>query len=322
MSTRRNFIMAGGAAALAGASQVAFAQEFPAKPIRMVVEYAAGTGGDAYLRTLATFMARELGQPVVIENRAGGGGVLAAESVARSAPDGYTVLAASQSPLIIRPYIARASSVDAFKDLAPVTLVYNATTLILAHKSFPAQTFNDFIAYAKANPGRVFYATSGLGTSHHFTGEALQQLTGARMVHVPYKSGTGSMQAVMTGEVPVAIGFGGSAVSAINSGNVRVLAIVEGKRFMNIPNLPEVKQAVRGFEAPPSWTGLFVPANTPPAVIRRLNAAVVKSVKAPDFPVTDGLDSVGSTPEQFGALLRTQYNLIGKLAKQANIHPE
>ncbi|HSV81224.1 MAG TPA: tripartite tricarboxylate transporter substrate binding protein [Ramlibacter sp.] len=322
MNTRRNIVIGLAAAALAGVATPAAAQEFPARPIRLIVEYPAGTGGDNYLRTLATYMAKDLGQPVVIENRAGGGGLIAAEAVAKSAPDGYTVLAASQSPLIIRPYIARGQQLDAFRDLMPVTQVYNATTLILAHKSFPAQNLQELIAYAKANPGKVFYATSGLGTSHHFTGEALQQMTGIKLTHVPYKGGTGSMQAVMTGEVQVAIGFGGSAVTAINSGNVKVLALVEGKRFMGNTNIPEVSQLVRGFEAPPSWTGLFVAARTPPAIVRRLQAAVAKAQRAPDFPASDGIEAVGSTPEQFATVLRSQYNLIGKLAKSANIQPE
>jgi tripartite-type tricarboxylate transporter receptor subunit TctC len=271
---------------------------------------------------MGTFMAKELGQPVVIENRAGGGGLVAAEAVARSAPDGYTVLAASQSPLIIRPFVAKGQSLDVFRDLVPVTLVYNAVTLLLAHKSFPASTFTEFLAYAKANPGKVFYATSGLGTSHHFTGEALQQLTGIKLVHVPYKGGTGSMQAVMTGEVPIAIGFAGSAVTAINSGNVRVLALVEGKRFMNIPNLPEMSQVVRGFEAPPSWTGLFLPAGTPPAIVRRLNAAAAKVLKSPEFPATEGIEPVGNSPEEFTAQLKSQASLLGRVAKAANIQPE
>ena len=317
----RNIVLGLGAAALAAFVPTASAQDYPGKPIKVIVEYPAGTGGDAVMRALAIFMTKDLGQSVVIENRAGGGGVVAAEAVARSAPDGYTVLAASSSPLIIRPYITKAQSVDVFRDLTPVTLVYNASTVILSHKSLPVNSLAELIAYVKANPGKVFYGTSGLGTSYHFMGEALDQM-GIKMVHVPYKGGTGSMQAVMTGEVPVAFGFSGSAVSAVNSGNVRVLALVDGKRFMNIPNLPDLSQVVTGFESPPSWTGLFMPANTPPAIVRRLNASVVKALSAPDFPSFDGVEPVGSTPEAFAAKLRAQYNLIGRLAKAANIKPE
>lgn len=307
---------------LASVLSPALAQEFPSKPIRMIVEYPAGTGGDGFLRVLATHMSKDLGQQVIIDNRPGAGGLLAAEAVARSVPDGYTVLAASQSPLIIRPFVAKGQGLDVFRDLMPVTKVYNATTLILAHKSFPGNNLADLIAYARANPGKVFYGTSGLGTSHHFTGEALQQMTGIEMKHVPYKGGTGSMQAVTAGEVPIAIGFGGSAIGAIKSGNVRVLALVEGERFMNMSNIQVVSQVVRGFEAPPSWTGLFVAPNTPPALVRRINAAVVKSLSAADFPVFDGIDALGNSPEQFAAELRSQFNLIGKLAKTANIQPQ
>jgi len=297
------------------------AQDYPSKPIRVVVEYPAGTGGDAVMRALAAYMSKDLGQSVVIENRAGGGGVVAAEAVARASPDGYTVLAASSSPLIIRPYIAKAITVDVFRDLTPVSLVYNASTVIVSHKSLPVNSLTELITYVKANPGKVFYGTSGLGTSYHFMGEALDQL-GIKMVHVPYKGGTGSMQAVMTGEVPLAFGFSGSAVAAVNSGNVRVLSLIDGKRFMNFSNLPDLSQVVTGFESPPSWTGLFMPANTPPGVVRRLNASVVKALSAPDFPNFDGVEPVGSTPEAFATKLLAQYNLIGRLAKAANIKPE
>ena len=310
------------AALLSLAAPQAWGQEFPNKPIRMIVEYPAGTGGDAFLRALASGMSKDLGQQVVIDNRAGGGGIIAAEAVARSAPDGYTVLAASSSPLLIRPYVTKGQSVDVFKDLSPVSLVYNASSLILVHKSFPATSLGELLAYAKANPGKVSYATSGIGTTYHFLGEAIHQVTGINMVHVPYRGGAGSMQAVMSGEVPVAMGFSGSAVAAVNSGNVRVIALVEGKRFMGLTNLPDITQVLPGFEAPPTWTGLFFPANTPAALARRLQTSVAKVIAAPDFPSFEGVELVGSTGEQFAAMLKAQYNLMGRLAKMANIKPE
>lgn len=300
----------------------AWSQDFPNKPIRMIVEYPAGTGGDAFLRALANGMSKDLGQQVVIDNRAGGGGIIAAEAVARASPDGYTVLAASSSPLLIRPYVSKGQSVDVFKDLTPVSLVYNASSVILVHKSFPATTLGELLAYAKANPGKVSYATSGIGTTYHFLGEAIHQVTGINMVHVPYRGGAGSMQAVMSGEVPVAMGFSGSAVAAVNSGNVRVVALVEGKRFMGLSNLPDITQALPGFEAPPTWTGLFFPAGTPASLVRRIQASVAKVIATPDFPSFEGVELVGSSPEQFASALRAQYNLMGRLAKMANIKPE
>ncbi len=320
-NTVRKLLLAIATATLAAVVPVASAQDYPNKPIRMITEYPAGTGGDAFLRALATFVSKDLGQQVVLENRAGGGGIVAAEAVARSAPDGYTVLAASSSPLIIRPYIAKGQSVDVFKDLAPVTLAYNASSIILVHKNFPATTLAELINHVKANPDTVFYGTSGHGTVYHFLGEALSQM-GIKMKHVPYKGGTGSMQAVTTGEVPVVFGFSGSAVAAVKSGNVRVVALVDGKRFLGMTNIPDLSQVVVGLEKPPSWTGLFMPANTPPALVRRFNAAVVKAMAAPDFPTFDGVEPVANSPEQFAAQLRDQFNLIGRLAKVANILPE
>ncbi len=308
------------AATLAPLAPLARAQDYPNKPIRLITEYPPGTGGDAFLRALGNAISKDLGQQVVIDNRAGGGGLVAAEAVARSAPDGYTVLGASSSPLVIRPYISKNVSIDVFRDLSPVTLAYNASSVILAHKSFPANTLAELITYVKANPGKVFYGTSGHGTVYHFLGEALNQ-RGITMTHVPYKGGAGSMLAIMNGEVPVAFGFSGSALAAVRSGNVKVLALVDGKRFMGMTNIPDLSQAVVGLEKPPSWTGLFMPANTPPTLTHRFQAAVVKAMNAPDFPSFDGVEPVGNTPEQFAGQLKSQFDLIGRLAKAANIQP-
>jgi len=302
-------------------STVILAQEYPTKPIKMIVEYPAGAGGDVFLRTMNKYVSKELGQTIVVENKSGAGGLIASEAAANAPPDGYTLLAASSNPLLIRPYLSKSQSVDVFKDLIPVALIYNASTVILAHKSFPVNTLPELIAYTKSNPGKVFYATSGAGTVYHFIGEALRQMTGANMVHVPYKGGPASMQALMTGEVSIGLAFSASAVPAYNSGNVKVLALVDGKKFMGQTNIPEITQFLPGFEAPPSWTGLFMPANTPPAIVKKVNEAVVSALKSPDFPNFEGIEKVGSTSEQFAIKLREQYNLIGRIAKSSDIKP-
>jgi len=242
--------------------------------------------------------------------------------VVHATPDGYTVLAASQNALVMGPFLSKANSVDVFRDLVPVSQLWKATTLILAGPTLPAQSVAALIDYAKSNPGKVSYATSGLGTSHHFTGEEIQQLTGVRWVHVPYKGGVGSMQAAMTGEVDVAIGFGATALPLVRTGKLRVLATIEGKPFGGMADVPALSDVIPGFEAPPSWLGVFGPAALPPRRIDSLRSAVVTALQVPELRakgVAAGLELVGNSPAEFTALLRKQTNLIGRIAKSANI---
>jgi tripartite-type tricarboxylate transporter receptor subunit TctC len=310
------------AAVALGIATSSGAQQYPYKPIRMVTELAAGTGGDVMLRRLLPHFSGAVGQPVILDNRPGAGGIVAAEVVTRAAPDGYSVLAASQNALVMGRFLSKANNLDLFKDFAVVTQLWKATTLILAGPNRPGKSIGELIQYARANPGKVSYGTSGTGTSHHFTGEEIQQLTGARLVHVPYKGGVGSMQAAMTGEVDIAIGFGATALPVIRTGKARVLAIVEGKPFGGMPEVPVLADVLPGFEAPPSWLGVFGPAGLPQALVERLHAGIVKALQAPDLRGTsseEGLELVGNSPAQFTAELRKQIELVGRIARAAHI---
>lgn len=303
---------------------VTHAQDFPRRPVRMITELAAGTGGDVYLRKLFPYISNVIGQPVVLDNRPGAGGVVAGELVARATADGYTLLAASQNALIIRRFLSKTNSVDVFKDLVAITEIWKATTLILANISLPVKSLAELIVFARANPDKLSYGTSGFGTSHHFTGEQIQQLTGIRMVHLAYKGGVGSMQAAMTGEVHLAIGLAATAMPVIRSGKVRVLAIVEGKPFGPMSDVPTATDVIPGFEPPPSWIGLFGPARLPPPLLQRLNTFVVKALNSPEQRANvnvEGFELVANSPGEFSAELKKQDNLIGRIAKAANIQP-
>jgi tripartite-type tricarboxylate transporter receptor subunit TctC len=300
----------------------ATAAEFPERPIRMITELAPGTGGDVNLRRLLPQMSAVLGQPVILDNRPGAGGIVAAELVMRAAPDGYTVLAATQNALLMGRFLSKANNFDVLSDFAAITQVWRATTLIVAGPTLPAKTIASMLEYARANPGKVSYGSSGVGTSHHFTGEEIQQLTGARLVHVPYKGGVGSMQGALTGEVDVAIGFGATALPMIRTGKVRVLAVVEGKPFGGIPEVPSLAEVLPGFEPPPSWLGIFGPAALPPKLVDVLRTALVKSIQVQASRAKsseEGLELVGNSAAEFTALLKKQSELVGRIAKRANV---
>jgi tripartite-type tricarboxylate transporter receptor subunit TctC len=299
------------------------AQNFPTKPIHLIVEFAPGTGGDLYLRKAFTAVATVVGQPVVIDNRAGAGGVLAAETVAHATPDGYTLLAASQNVPLIRPFLSKSNTVTLFKDLMPVTQVYKSTTLIVANPQLPVKSLPDFIAYAKANPGKISFGSSGFGSSHHFTGEELQLLAGVKMVHVAYKGGVQSMQAAATGETQISIGFAETAMPIVRAGKVRVLAIVEGQPAGELADVPLASKQIPGFEPLPSWAGLFAPGGIPPLLLQRLNTMIVKGLNLPEAKTESELTQpIADSSASFGATLKKQYALIAKIAKAANITPK
>ena len=304
------------------AASIACGGEFPDKPIRLVTELAAGSGGDVNLRRLLPDISAAIGQPIILDNRPGAGGIVAAELVMRAMPDGYTLLAATQNALIMGRFLSSANKLDALRDFAAITQFWKSTSLIAIGPAVRAKSIGELLDYAKANPGTVSYGTSGMGTSHHFSGEEIQQLTGARLVHVPYKGGVGSLQAALTGEVDVFIGFAATALPMIRAGKVRVLAMIEGKPFGGMPDVPLLKDVIAGFEPPPSWLGLFGPAMLPPRPVDAMRNGIAKAINAPGARgrnAEEGLELIGNSPSEFAAQLRQQTELVARLAKRANI---
>jgi tripartite-type tricarboxylate transporter receptor subunit TctC len=319
----RLVLCAGFVASLAAAPQLG-AQAYPSKPVRVVTQFAAGSAGDVLTRVLTTQLTDHLGQPIIVDNRPGAGGVVAAETVARAAPDGYTLLVAGPGTQVVRVYLVRKSSFDPVKDFTPITGLGDSPVVIVAHPSVPANSFSEALAYAKANPGKLSYGTSGIGSQHHLAGEQIALITGAKMVHVPYKAGAQALLDVIAGQLAMSYSVIGPALPNIRSGKVRALAVIGDKRISQLPDVPAMTEVVPGFEPLRSWVGLFGPANLPDPVLRRVNADAVKVLSSPEGRarvMEAGYDPIPNTPEEFSALIARDVSFVGRVVKAANIQP-
>src|SRR4051812_30903533 len=304
---------------------LACAQQFPTKPIRMVAQFSAGSSGDTMVRTLTGPMSELLGQPVVVDNRAGAGGVVAAEIVKTAAPDGYTLFAGTSATQVIRLYLSRSTPFDPVKDFTPITQCIESVTTIVVNPSLPVNTLKDLVEYARQNPGKVAFGTSGIGSEHHLSGEQIKQLAGVDMLHVPYKASIQGLLDVVSGRLLMAFSIYVVALPQIKAGKVKVLAVVREKRSPLLPDVPAVAEMVPGFEPPPSWIGIFGPAGMPAPLLRRLNADIVKALNAPETKSKlgdQGLEIVGNTPEEFSARIQKQKELVARIVKGAGIQPE
>lgn len=301
------------------------AQTFPAKPIRVVTQYVAGSSGDNSLRFVAPFMGASMGQPVVIENRPGAGGVLAAEQVMRAAPDGYSILASNSATHVIRQFLVKNMSFDPAKDFTPITQLTEGTGAIVVSPSFPAANVREMLDYARTNPGKVAFGTSGIGSEHHLTAENLMQLSGVKLLHVPYKAGAQAMLDVSAGQLPMAVGVLGGAQPLVASGKLKLLGVVSARRHAQFPQVATVGEAVPGFVAPSSWTGIFGPAGLPAPLARRISGEFSKAVNDPETReklLNAGNDPVASTPEQFAESMAKEIALVRRIVQAAGIKPE
>ncbi len=311
--------------ALAAAAPLGHAQPYPSKPIRLVTPYAPGSSGDGNLRIVAPVISAALGQPVVIDARPGAAGLLAAELVVRAAPDGYTLLASNGAIQVIRPFLAKSMPFDPAKDLTPITQYTSVAACVVAGSSLPAQTLQELLDYARNNPGRVAFGTSGVGSESHLAAEAIMQLTAVKLLHVPYRSGYQAMTEVMAGQIPMSIGTVAAAQPLVASGKLRILAIIGEKRLARLPEVPAVAEAIPGFEAPPFWTGIFGPSGLSPALAKRISAEFANALKIREVrerTIQSGNEPVGSTPEEFAASIKRETALISRIVKDAGIKPE
>ena len=295
---------------------------WPSKPVRIVVPYAPGGITDTVTRLSAPKIQEAIGQPVVIENKVGNGGALATEFVAKSAPDGYTLLMGSAAPQTLNQFIQKLGY-DGLKDFAPVTLINTNPLVLMAHPSLPAQNVRELIALAKAQPGKINFA--GAGGLTQFSGEIFKHMAGVDMVYVPYKGGAPATAAAVAGDTQLTFANYSDALPQIRAGKLRALGITSAKRFPQSPDVPTIAEAgVPGYVVE-SWNGLFAPAGTPPEIVNRIAVAVQQGFRDPALRkrMDDiGATPVGDTPEQFRALVASEMQKWGNFVRQTGIKVE
>ena len=283
------------------------AQAYPSKPIRIVVPYGAGGGIDVISRLVGERLSQRLGQPVVIDNRPGGGTLLAAEQVAKSAPDGYTLMVTTDSTMTINQHLYAKLPYDPVKDFAPITQLVFLNQLLLQNPAVPANNLKELIAYAKANPGKLNYGSYGSGSQPHLAMEMLKSQAGLFIVHVPYRGLTQTVPATIAGDVQLTFSGAASSQAFIKSGRLKALAVGGKTRLALLPDVPTFTEL--GFPDVPAnaWFGLFAPAATPRDIVMKLNAEVVRILRDPEFVQKEltakGYELIASTPEEFAAFL-------------------
>ena len=286
----------------------AHAQDYPAKPVRVVVAFTAGGTTDILARAMNQKLTERLKQNFIVDNKPGAGGNLGTELAARAAPDGYTLIVNSVGPIAVNPSLYKKLNINPLTDLVPVVQMADVPNVLVVHPSVPAQTLDDLVAHAKANPGKLNYGSTGIGTSSHLSGYMLGQRGGLTFTHVPYK-GAEALKDLLAGRIQFMFATIPSVIQHIQSGGLRAIAVTSVKRSRSMPDVPTVaERGFPGFEAG-SWFGYFAPKGTPDAVIQVLNKAVNESLPSLEAQlVREGADPVGGTPQQFGQFVQKEHD--------------
>jgi tripartite-type tricarboxylate transporter receptor subunit TctC len=317
MHPTRRIVIALAAASLSGG---AFSQAWPAKPIRIVVPFPPGGGTDIIARETSQRVAKATGWTFVIDNKPGAGGNLGVDSVAKSAPDGYTIVIGQSSNLAINPTLYSKLPYDPQKDLAPIVLLANAPLVMVTGMNTPYKSLVDAVNAAKAKPGQVNFASPGNGTVAHLTSEMFQKAAGVQTQHVPYKGAAQALTDVVSGTVDLYMSSVPTLLGQIKQGKLRPLAVTSSKRVDDLPDVPTINESgYKGFDAV-TWFGLLAPAGTPKDVIAKINAEFNKALKQPELSKRlgdEGADAAGGTPEQFAALIRDEIPRWGKVVKDS-----
>ena len=302
----------------------ATAQSFPTKPVRIVVAYAAGGPVDTVARVAAQNLTALWGQQVVIDNRAGSGGALGTQAVVKAPPDGYTLLVTNSGPITAYPHLRKMVLYDFDRDLTPVSLLSTSSLVLVIHPALPAKTLPEFVALAKKNPGKLSYATSGVGGIQHLAMVLLESRAGIRLTHVPYKGGSSAIVDILSGEVPVNFNSVLGALPFVQAGKLRALGVTTAQPSAAMPGVPTIASVYPGFELT-SWLAMYAPPGMPAALIEQLNRDVNAALNVPESKrrLNDlGLELVGGSPAELRAYTRAESVLLGKLMAAAGIEKE
>ena len=303
----------------------ALAQNYPAKPVRIVVPQAPGAQSELFARMLGQKLGESLGQPVVNDPRPGAGGAIGAEVAARAAPDGYTLLMGTNSTHGANPALYAKLPYDPVRDFAPIALTVGMPYVLSVHPSLPVTTLKQLIAFAKSRPGQLNFASAGNGSTHHLCGELLKSMARISIVHVPYKGGPPASAATISGEVSMLFNTVGSVHSHVKSGRLRALGVTTTRHSGQLPEVPTMAEAgLPGFELQ-SWFGLLAPAATPKPIISRLNAETIKALNTPEMKsviATMGANIMSGSPEQFAEHIKSEIGRFGEIVKAAGIKVE
>jgi len=321
---RRQFLRltAGGAVASA-ASRIALAQAYPSRPVRLIVGFAPGGGNDIVARLIGQWLQERLGQPFVIENRPGAGTNIATEAVVNARPDGYTLLLAGPANAT-NATLYRNLKFNFIRDIVPIAGILRTPTVMVVNPSVPAKSVPEFIAYAKANPGRINMASAGIGSGSHLAGELFKMMAGINLVHVPFRGNGPALTALLGEQVEVLFPSSPSSIEYIKAGKVRGLAVTSAIRSEALPDLPTVGESIAGYEMS-AWYGIVAPKGTPAAVIDKLNKEINAALLDPKMKVRfadEGGIAIGGSPADFGKLIVEETEKWGKVVKAANLKPE
>jgi tripartite-type tricarboxylate transporter receptor subunit TctC len=321
---RRNFVhLAAAAAALAAVSAMARAQTYPARPVRIIVGFAAGGAFDITARLVGQWLSDRLGQPFIVENRPGAGTNIATEAVVRAPADGYTLLSGG-AVNAVNATLYEKLNFDFIRDIAPVAGIIRFPNLMEVNPSFPAKTVPEFISYAKANPGKITFASTGIGSTQHLSGELFKMMTGVNMVHVPYRGAAPALTDLISGQVQVMFGPLPPSIEFIRAGKLRALAVTTATRSEALPDIPTVGEFVPGYEAS-GWNGMFSPKHMPAEIINKLNQEINAGLADPDIKarLTDlGGTALGGSPGDLGKLVADEIVKWSKVVKFVDLKPE
>jgi len=324
MLRRSAMVVSFGVALLLGAAAIAFAADYPDHPIRVIVSVPAGGGVDTVTRIVTDKMRAELGQPVVVENKPGVSGSLAAETVSKADPDGYTLLASQPAPITTALFLYKSLNYTP-ADLVPVAIMSHVPNVVLVRKDFPAKTVQELIAYAKANPGKINYASQGVGTTSHTTAELFQSITGTKLTHVPYKGTAPAVNDLLAGNVDLMFNELATSIELHKSGQARILAVTVKDRVPALPDIPTLEEVgVHGCISD-TWHAITAPPKTPPEIVAKLNAAANAAMRDPGLREHFAALSIGpggGTPAEASAFVKEETQRWGDVIRKAGIEPE